>query len=408
MMNRTRTFLTSLGALGPERLWFLGILTGGHFVIHWFQQFFPVVLPSIKAGLGLNNVQVGALTSAQQLMVGVSQLPLGMLADAMARHRAKILALSLVSMGAGYFLLGTPVYALALAGSGLIGLGTALWHPTAAGSLSNRFPERRATALSIHGTGATLSDTITPFCVGFLLAAIPWHTATQMQFVPGLLFGLVMWRALAGLFSDVDSRPRRAATQFRDIASLMKNTAFLGVSAATGLLQMGRLVTLTFLPIYLQEHLQYSPVALGGFIALLHAMGTVSQPVLGLLSDRFGRKAVLVPSCLMLGLFFSLLAVVPPGVYFALVITAIGVFFYTLFNIMNAAVMDVAGSNIQASTFGLTSLLTQLVVIPTPVVTGYLIGWLGIRFAFILAGIFLFIAALALAPLKLYTGTKRG
>ncbi len=407
-MNRTRNFLTSLGALGPERLWFLAILTVGHFIIHWFQQFFPVVLPSIKAGLGLTNVQVGALTSAQQLVVGVSQLPLGMLADAMVRHRGKILALSLLSMGAGYFLLGTSVYGLALVGSGFIGLGTALWHPTAAGSLSNRFPERRATALSIHGTGATLSDTITPFCVGFLLAAVPWHTATQMQFVPGLLFGFVMWRALAGLFSDVDSAPRHAATQFRDVASLMKNTAFLGVSAATGLLQMGRLVTLTFLPIYLQEHLQYSPVALGGFIALLHAMGTVSQPVLGLLSDRFGRKAVLVPSCLLLGLLFSLLAVVPPGLSFALVVTAIGIFFYTLFNIMNAAVMDVAGSNIQASTFGLTSLLTQLVVIPTPVVTGYLIGWFGIRFAFVLAGVFLFIAALALAPLRLYTGTKRG
>ena len=189
--------------------------------------------------------------------------------------------------------------------------------------------------------------------------------------------------------------------QFGDVVALVSNAAFLGVSAATGLLQMGRLVILTFLPIYLQEHLHYSPIALGGFVALLHAMGIVSQPVLGLLSDRFGRKAVLVPSCLLLGLFFTLVAVVQPGIPLGVVIGATGLFFYTLFNILNAAVMDVAGSHIQASTYGLTTLITQLVVIPTPIVTGYLIGGLGIQSAFVLAGVFLFIGALLLAPSSL-------
>ncbi|MGH7928294.1 MAG: MFS transporter, partial [Candidatus Binatia bacterium] len=284
---------------------------------------------------------------------------------------------------------------------------TAFWHPAAAASLSNHFPERRATALSIHGTGATISDTVTPFCVGLLLANFSWQTAAQVQFIPALLFGFVIWRVLAGVFSDDSAGSQRASMQFQDVLALVSNAAFLGVSAATGLLQMGRLVILTFLPIYLQEHLHYSPVALGGFVALLHAMGIISQPILGLLSDRFGRKAVLVPSCLLLGLFFTLVAVVDPGIPLAVVIGASGLFFYTLFNILNAAVMDVAGANIQASTYGLTSLVTQLVVTPTPIVTGYLIGGMGIHAAFVLAGAFLFIAALVLAPLKLYRGTRK-
>src|SRR5262245_5970639 len=406
-MNTAQSFLASIRALGAERLRLLGVLTGGHFVIHWFQQFFPVILPSIKSGLNLNNVEVGALSSAQQLVLGVAQLPLGMIADSMVRQRATILALALVSMGAAYFLLGSSIFFWALLGSGLIGLGTALWHPTAAASLSNRFPERRATALSIHGTGATLSDTLTPLGVGFLLANFPWQSVAQAQVVPGLIFGLLIWRALASAFAGARSPSLHVATQFHDVAALIFNPAFLGVSAATGLFQMGRLVILTFLPIYLQEHLHYTPFALGVFVALLHAMGTISQPLLGLLSDRFGRKAVLLPSCLLLGVFFVLLEVVAPGVPLAVVIIAIGVFFYTLFNVMNAAVMDVAGANIQASTYGLTSLITQLVVIPTPMVTGYLIGPLGIRFAFVSAGLFLLLASLAIAPLKLYAGTRK-
>lgn len=406
IMNTAGRFFTSIGALGKERIWLLAVLTAGHFVIHWFQQFYPVILPSIKSALNLSNVEVGALTSAQQVVVGLGQMPFGMVADSLVRHRGAILALSLVSMGAAYFLLALPAFIWALLGSALIGLGTALWHPTAAASLSNRFPERRATALSINGTGATLSDTITPLLVGVLLANFSWQTATQVQLLPGLLFAFLLWRALAGVFSGDASAPRRVSAQLYDVVAVIKNPAFLGLAVSTGLLSMSRLVILTFLPIYLQEHLHYSSVALGIYIALLHVLGTISQPILGLLSDRFGRKAVLLPSCLLLGLFFALLAVVPPGIPLGLVIVVIGLFFYTLFNIFNAAVMDVASSNAQAATYGLTSLITQLAVIPSPMITGYLIGGLGIKFAFVLSGLFLLIAGLVLAPLQLYRGTQ--
>ena len=207
-MNSAQRFLTSIRALGKERIWLLAVLTAGHFVIHWFQQFYPVILPALKAGLNLTNVEVGALTSAQQVVVGLGQLPCGMAADAMVRRRGALLALSLVSMGAAYFLLGLPHIIWALLGSALIGLGTALWHPTAAAALSNRFPERRATALSIHGTGATISDTITPLLVGVLLANLSWQTAAQAQLLPGLLFAFLLWRALAGVFS-ASAAPRQ-------------------------------------------------------------------------------------------------------------------------------------------------------------------------------------------------------
>lgn len=400
------SFLTTVRGLGKERIWLLGVLTAGHFVIHWFQQFYPVVLPALKAGLNLTNVEVGALTSAQQVAVGLDQLPCGMLADSFVRRRGAILAWSLISMGGAYFLFGVPQFFWALVGSALIGIGTALWHPTAAASLSNRFPERRATALSIHGTGATISDTITPLLVGVLLANLSWQSAAQVQLLPGLFFAFLLWRALAGVFDADPATPKNPGGQRRDVASVIKNPAFLGLSLATGLLSMSRLIILTFLPIYLQEHLHYSSVTLGFYIALLHVLGTISQPALGMLSDRFGRKTVLLPSCLLLGIFYALIAIAPAGIALGLVIAAISLFFYTLFNIFNAAVLDVAGSNIQATAYGLTSLITQIVVIPSPMIAGLLIGAMGIKSVFVLAGGLLILSALVLAPLRLYRGAR--
>ncbi|MDO8700162.1 MAG: MFS transporter [Deltaproteobacteria bacterium] len=332
------------------------------------QQLFPVILPSLKAQLGLSDVQVGALSSVRQLINGAMDLPCGILADSLARRRAPLLASALLAMGVGYSLMGLiPVFALLLFASGLIGLGTALWHPAAAASLSNSFPERRATVLSVHGMGATVSDTVTPLIAGFALVSIPWTSFLAVQIFPALVIAFLVWVGLARRFGQEES-PVALSAHLRGVITLAKNSTFLGITLATSFMQMGRVIVITFLPIYLQEHLGYSPFALGVYIALLHAMGTVSQPIMGHVSDRFGRKAVLFPSFMTLGLLFALLAVAAPGIPLGLVVGAIGLFFYTLLNITVAATMDVAGSELQATTYGLTSLLIQIMTSPTPIV----------------------------------------
>ena len=103
--------LASFRELGASRVKLLAIITGGHFGIHWFQQLFPVVLPSLKTQLGLSDVQVGALSSVRQLINGGMDLPCGILADSLSRRRAPLLASALLSMGVGYSLMGVlPVF----------------------------------------------------------------------------------------------------------------------------------------------------------------------------------------------------------------------------------------------------------------------------------------------------------
>ena len=401
-----QALLSAIRELGSERLWLLGVITTGHSIVHWFQQLFPVILPSIKAGLGLNDVQVGALATARQLTAGILNLPTGMLADSLIRYRAFILASSLACMGIAYFLLGiAPSFTWILLAALLVGVGTAIWHPAAAASLSNRFPERRATALAVHGMGATVSDTITPIAVGALLMTFQWRNFLEFQIVPAMLVALLIWWALAGIFEGASSGAPRSQ-QFRDLRELARNPAFLGLAAANGLMIMGRQVILTFLPIYLVEHLGYSTFLLGLYITLLHVMGTVSQPVLGFLSDRFGRKAVLLPSFLTLGVLYLLLAAAQPGIQLGIVITAIGLFFYTLLNVTGAAVLDLAGSRSHASSYGLTILVTQIFIIPTPIVAGYVVDRYGIISIFFLSAAFQLLAGLVVMPLKLYRGTR--
>ena len=216
-------------------------MTGGHTAIHWFQTMFAVVLPSVTQGLGLNEIQTGYLQSARQLTTGTMNLPAGILADSFARWRALILASALVFMGVGYFCFGVASgLGGAMVGSALVGLGTAAWHPPAMGALSARFPERRATALSIHGMGATVSDTLTPLAVGALLrgrvlARLPPRPAPGV----GIVAAVLVWLGLARQFTQPAARPTGRSLA-GDVRTILTNPAFLAVSFADGLMAMAR------------------------------------------------------------------------------------------------------------------------------------------------------------------------
>jgi FSR family fosmidomycin resistance protein-like MFS transporter len=403
-----RALLAPLRGLGRERLVFLSLVTGGHTAIHWFQTMFAVVLPSVTLGLGLNEIQTGYLQSARQLTSGTMNLPAGILADSFARLRAAILASALVFMGAGYFCFAVaPSLAGALVGAALIGLGTAAWHPPAMGALSARFPERRATALSIHGMGATVSDTLTPIAVGALLVVVFWRDFLHAQLLAGMAAALLVWLGLSRQFAQPTTRPS-GRSLVGDVRTILVNPAFLAVSLADGLMAMARQVVLTFFPLYIQLGLGRNAFELGVYVALLHGMGTVSQPVLGILADRLGRKAVLVPSFALLCGFYLLLGRVAPGWPLGLLVLAIGMFFYTLVNITSAAVLDVAGARTQSSATGLSTVVTQLIVLPSPILAGWLVQRSGYGAAFVLAAAFMAAGVLVMLPVRLYRGHRLG
>ena len=94
------------------------------------------------------------------------------------------------------------------------------------------------------------------------------------------------------------------------------------------------------------------------------------------------------------------------GWQLSLVVLAIGVFFYTLTNVTTAADLDVSGDKIQATSMGLTSLLTQAVSLPSPIIAGMLADNYGLGSTFLLAAVFMFVGGVIFLPLRLYKGSR--
>ena len=181
---------------------------------------------------------------------------------------------------------------------------------------------------------------------------------------------------------------------------MLSQRSVLAIMFAGIFMSMGRLSILTFLPIYLAEDLNYSTLGLGFYLMLLYLMGMVSQPIMGVVSDKFGRKVVLFPAYSALGLLYFLVPATSNSFELGLVVGAMGMFFYGTSNIATAAVMDLSSSAIQGSTMSVQSVFRHIFTLPSPIIAGVLVTWKGIDAAFIYAGVLLLLGALVIAAIK--------
>ena len=125
---------------------------------------------------------------------------------------------------------------------------------------------------------------------------------------------------------------------------------------------------------------------------------------MGLLSDKYGRKIVLVPAMTVLGILYLSLSFADDGIQLILSVLAMGAFVYSLHTIFIAAAMDVAKGRAQSTVVSLIYGASFLGTIG-PVIAGLLsdadIADLGIKICFIFSGIVALVSTVILAGLKL-------
>ena len=384
-----------------ERKFLLGTLTFGHTVIHWYQQMFPVFLPMIKADLGLSAVQVGGLMTAKQGASGLLTLPSGFAADAFNKHKATILGSALVMGGLAYVVASVaPTYFWVLVFLTMLGAASALWHPSSVSTLSLQFSDRRGTAIALHGVGASIGDSVGPLCIGAMLLVVGWKDLAQWHLIPALILAFLMWRTVRQHYSAGPGGLTRRS-YFSGIKGIFARPTVFMVMIASSFVGMARLSVTTFLPLYLAEEMNYDSFWLGFHWALLYAMGIFSQPLMGILSDKFSRKTVLLPSFATMGILYLLLPMPGGGFLLALIIAAMGMFFYGTGNIATAAVLDVASEQVQGTTQSFMTLFQQVVTLPAPIVAGFVVSHYGYATVFYYSSALLFSAAVVWAFIRI-------
>ena len=348
------------------------VMTLGHGVKHMFNAGFFIVLPELKSALGLSNSAVGTLSTFRGIGNGLGNFPAGYLADRYSDHWRAILGVGILAVGVFHFLLGSvSAYWLLVLMAALSSVAISFWHPPAITALSQKFAHRRGFALAVHGTGGSVGEAVGPITAGVLLGFFIWRTVLQVSIVPALGMAILIALTLRGLKGESGG-----AESFRSylgsVRQVLRQPAMITILVITGGFISAQAAVSTFLPIYLREDLGYSSLATSAFLSVSQVSGIVSQPAMGFLSDRFSRKAVILPSILMLGITVFAIPFASNDLSFLLVVMVMGAFNFPLMAIILAAALDVSGDDVPATTvslvFGATVVFSSL----TPGLAGVL------------------------------------
>lgn len=324
-------------------------ISAGHGIKHFGQGALLVMMPFIRSTFAISDVAYGTLFAISSISSGIANVPAGMLADMYRKRVAWLLTISMLMVGAGYFLIGVSPWVWLIALSiAVVGFGTSMWHAPAFGTLAARYPRRRGVAMSAHLTGAQIGNTASPAIIGFLLggaigsfefSGFDWRWVSIGVSIPMFLTAFaVLWRfKTAGAEAEHNLDLTEYLTSAR---RLLTNFRVLGLVSLGAFRSAVHTSFQAFIVVYMKESLEMSAFTIGLHVSLLTLAGIVSTPVMGWLSDRIGRKPVIfVAMGSMAGLVFLLLPIAD-GIGFTIVLGALGLFFFSVMPIITAATMD--------------------------------------------------------------------
>src|ERR1700733_2409660 len=153
----------------------LGAISAAHWVSHFHIFVLPMLFPFLKAQLGVGYIDLGFALTAYAVVSGLTQAPMGYLADRIGAR--KVLLMGLTLGGVALIMLGLHLsYSWLIASAVLLGLANSVYHPADYAILSAHMDEARmGRAFSIHTFAGFLGGAVAPPIVAALLAMIGGH-----------------------------------------------------------------------------------------------------------------------------------------------------------------------------------------------------------------------------------------
>ena len=334
----------------------LWLITTGHALTHWYPATFYLLLPLIGNELGLTYSQIGLIMTCQYVAAAVANIPGGMVVDTVGR-KGLLMAVSLFWVGFPYLLIGfTHGYLMLLMCVSLVGFGNSIWHPTAIPTLAQRYPDRKGLVLSLHGMGGNVGDAIAPIVIGGALALFTWREVVVMNVLPGLVVALLMLvflgsMRLSGKKSAHESQS--LAQYWSGVRQLFRNRALILLSTGSTFRSMTQSALLTFLPVYLAREMGYSPFVVGACLFALQAAGFAAAPIAGHLSDRMGRRSIVMGSMATTAVVLLAMAFSGGSALFVALVAVLGFFLYAIRPVIQAWLLEATPKNLGGSSIGI-------------------------------------------------------
>jgi predicted MFS family arabinose efflux permease len=285
----------AMGRAGSTTVWLVVLCQLAHGLTF---TAIPLLLPLVRADLGISFTQAGMLSAVATLSYAAGQIPAGFLADRYGARRPFFIGLfgwSLLSMAFGFI----HVFWLALISQFVAGAFRALMFAPGMALLAAWFPpQRRATAMSLYMVGGFAGNIVLALAAPLLAEHYGWRAALIVLAVPGIA-GAIVFRAAA---REPSARKAAATLGLSEITRLIRypimwvccGLQFVRFSVVTAFV--------VWLPSMLVADRGFSVQTAGLVVAMGAALTATSNIIGGYVSDRLRNPP------LVIGAAFAVLA----------------------------------------------------------------------------------------------------
>lgn len=258
-----------------------------HFTGDFYAAFLTPLLPLFVDKLGLTLTQVGLLAGISRFLAFVVQPSAGYVAD---HYHTRIFILGGPLLATVFMpLIGVaPSYVVLLFFVSMGSIGVSMFHPPAAGMVSQYAGSRFGLSMALFNLGGTLSFGLSPIFIAFFV-----HYWGLESSPVTMVFGLVL---MAFLYKIVPVPTTEGLGNLGFMGSIKEafgevwKPIFI-LWAVMVLRSFVGQVYMTFLPIYYARE-GFSLLSIGTIVSIFTVAGALSGVAAGHFSDRFGFKPV--------------------------------------------------------------------------------------------------------------------
>lgn len=397
-------------AVSPRHAWFLFCLLFLLMLSDYIDRSIVAsMFPYIKKEWGLSDTQLGSLSSAVSLAVGLLSLPVALLVDRWSRVK------SIVIMGVTWSLATVACmfagnYGQMLVLRSAVGVGEAGYGNAGSALLAHHFPARmRSTMVGLFYLAVSVGSLLGIIAGGMIAAKWGWHSAFGIVGAPGLVLALMLlfvrdYKTVAlSRLSQQGAAPAKMAAM-EVLRELFRSKTVLPTYLGSGLALIVYMAMNAWLPSYFAR-IDGIPGSAAGLkaapVILVTAIGTALWAMVG---DRYGmhrpqRKLLVTVFCSLatVAILFPTFMWVAPGKLQYLLIMLGGFMMGSVGGITTAVAMDVTHPGLRSTACSMVTLANNVIGFTCgPLIVGILSDRFGLHDAMAFVTLFALPAAASL------------
>jgi len=353
------------------------------------------VLPLFALSLNATPAEIGWIIMASTIPGILISYPAGALSDHLGKRRLLLASLVVFATAPFLYLVIETAWQL-MAVRFYHGFATAIFGTVASAAIAERYTADRAARLSTYSSVTIVGRSIAPFLGGTLISLASYDAVYIACAISGVLA-----LAVGLLLRDHEPRPTTKLELphfWSSLRTVLRDRSIMLVSLveAAQYLVFGAIEA--FLALYASS-LGIPAWQIGVILGVQLLSIVFAKPLMGKVSDRVGRRRVILPGLLIGAASVVLLPHFPNFIGLSVLSLAFGLGFATVTSSTAALVADLTQDGRYGSSMGVLRTVMDVGQSIGPVLTGFMVGIAGYGSAFTLLAAILVAAALMLGLL---------